>query len=253
MPVLNEYALLTLLLVYVRLFSFLFLVPFFGKESIPNIIKVYLTTAVGFSIFLYTDIEPIEVNSLLEFLILAFGEFLIGFVSGLILRFLLDAIMYAGELIGISMGLGLATIFLPQQPQANIVSVFFMLLGSLFFISVGGPEIIYLALVRSFEKLPIGSFSIYNFNPDVFLKLFYESFNLAFRIALPVILTLLILNIVLAIINRFIPQINVFIVGLPLQIFVGFVVLIIVLPIITLVLSSYVKNYIIRLVTILGN
>lgn len=253
MPVINEYALLTILLVYVRIFSFLFLVPFFGKESIPNIIKVYLTTAVSLSIFLYIDAQPLEVRSSLEFFTLALGEFLLGFVSGLILRFLLDAVMYAGELIGVNMGLGLATVFLPQQPQANVMSVFFMFLGSLFFIAVGGPEILYIALIKSFEKIPIGSFGVYSFNPDMFLKFFYESFNLAFRVALPVILTLLILNIVLAITNRFIPQINVFVIGLPLQVFVGFVVLIVVLPVTTLVLSSYIKNYIIKLVDILGN
>ncbi len=252
MPVLNEYALLTLLLVYIRIFSFLFLLPFFGREALPNIIKLYLTTALGFSIFLYANVKPLEIKSFLEFFSLALGEFLLGFASGLILRFLLDAIIYAGELIGINMGLGLATVFLPQQPQANIMSVFFMLLGSLFFIAVGGPEILYFALVKSFQSIPVGSFSLYVFNPDVYLKFFYASFSFAFRLALPVILTLLILNVVLAIINRFIPQINVFIVGLPLQVFVGLVVLIIVLPVITLVLSSYVKDYIIRLINILG-
>ncbi len=249
---LDEKALITLLLVYVRIFSFLSLVPFFGKESLPNVIKLYLTTALSLSLFYYTEMGPIQVRSSAEFMLMVLREFLLGFLAGLILRLILDAVASAGEYIGINMGLGLATVFLPQEPQLNIMSVFFMLLGSVFFIAVGGPEMVYLALVRSFESIPIGSFSPYELRPDAFLKLFYESFSLAFRVALPLILTLLLLNIVLAIINRFIPQINVFMVGLPLQVLVGLIVLIVMLSLITLVLSSHVKDYIINMVRFLG-
>ena len=248
---LSESALLTLFLIYVRVFSFLFLVPFFGKDSIPNIVKVYLVSAISLSIFYYLEMEPVQIKTTLEFFILVLKEFMLGFLAGLILRFLLDAIMYAGEYIGVNMGLGLATVFLPQQPQINIMSVFFMLLGSLFFISVGGPEIIYLALIKSFGSVPLGGFDLYSLNPDVYLSIFYESFSLAFRIALPVILALTLLNVVLAITNRFIPQINVFIVGLPLQVLVGLVVLIISLPLLTILLSSYVKVYIINFVNLI--
>ena len=248
---LTESALLTLFLIYVRVFSFLFLVPFFGKDSIPNIVKVYLVSAISLSIFYYLEMEPVQIKTTLEFFILVLKEFMLGFLAGLILRFLLDAIMYAGEYIGVNMGLGLATVFLPQQPQINIMSVFFMLLGSLFFISVGGPEIIYMALIKSFGSVPLGGFDLYSLNPDVYLSIFYESFSLAFRIALPVILALTLLNVVLAITNRFIPQINVFIVGLPLQVLVGFIVLIISLPLLTILLSSYVKVYIINFVNLI--
>jgi flagellar biosynthetic protein FliR len=62
--------------------------------------------------------------------------------------------------------------------------VFFMLLFTSFFLSVGGPEIVFLSLANSLSKVPLGTFDLYSINPDVFLKLFYESFSLAVRISL---------------------------------------------------------------------
>ncbi len=117
---------------------------------------------------------------------------------------------------------------------------------------MGGPEIVFLSLANSLSKVPLGAFDLYSKNPDVFLKLFYESFNLAFRISLPIVLSMLLLNLTLAIVNRFIPQIYVFIVGLPLQVFLGFALLVVFFPLISYLLSSHLKEYIIKFSRVVG-
>jgi flagellar biosynthetic protein FliR len=53
-------SLLTLFLLHVRVISFLFMVPFFGRELLPNTFKVFFATALSFMLFLYTDQKPIE-------------------------------------------------------------------------------------------------------------------------------------------------------------------------------------------------
>ncbi|MCS7308496.1 MAG: flagellar biosynthetic protein FliR, partial [Aquificaceae bacterium] len=146
--------LLTLFLVYVRIISFLLLVPIFGREFIPNTFKVFLATAMGFSLFLYTDIKPVEFPTTAHFLSAVLREFLFGFTAGFMLRLLFDAMQMAGEFISVNMGLGLATVLNPQQPQTTVMAFFLSLTATLIFLSVGGAEITLLALGRSLEKVP---------------------------------------------------------------------------------------------------
>ncbi len=251
--ILDINALLTLFLVYVRVFSFLILVPVFGREFMPNTFKLFLTTAISFALFIYSDIKPLEFLNTFHFFLHVLSEFLFGFTAGLMLRFLFDAMQMAGEFISINMGLGLATVFNPQQPQTTIMAFFFSLLALLFFLSLGGPEILLLSLGKSFEKIPLGSFNIYEIDPELFLKFFYESFLLAFKVAFPIIVVMLIFNLVLALINRFIPQINVFIVGLPIQVFLGLLILVLFFPLISWIFTSYVKEHIIKFIALLGS
>lgn len=250
--ILDINALLTIFLVYIRVVSFLVMVPIFGKEFIPNTFKLFLATAIGFTLFIYSDIKPSEFPTTAFFFLALLKEFLFGFTAGLMLRLLFDAMQMAGELISVNMGLGLATVFNPQQPQTTVISFFFSLLATLIFLSLGGAEIAILAMGKSFERIPPGAFSLYAINPEFFLNFFYESFLLAFKVSLPVIVTMLLFNLILALINRFIPQINVFIVGLPIQIFIGLWVLILSIPVIMWIFSSHVKEYIIKFVALLG-
>ncbi|MCS7196312.1 MAG: flagellar biosynthetic protein FliR [Aquificaceae bacterium] len=245
-------ALLTLFLVYTRVLSFLILVPVFGREFLPGTFKAFLATAVGFALFLYVDVKPIEFPTTAHFFMAVLKEFLFGFTAGLMLRLLFDALQMAGELISLNIGLGLATVFNPQQPQTTVMAVIFSLIANLLFLSLGGAEITLLALGRSFERIPPGAFNLYGLNPEVFLGFFYESFLLAFKVALPVIVVMLVFNLVLALINRFIPQINVFIVGLPIQLFIGLLVLFLSLPVTLWVFSSHLKEYIIKFVSLMG-
>lgn len=245
-------ALLTLFLVYVRVISFLIMVPIFGKEFMPNTFKLFLATAISFTLFLYSDVKPMEFPTTAQFFLALLKEFLFGFTAGLMLRLLFDAVQMAGEFISINMGLGLATVFNPQQPQTTVMSFIFSLLATLIFLSLGGAEVVLLSLGKSLEKIPPGAFSLYEIDPNFFLKFFYESFLLAFKVSLPIIVVMLLFNLVLALINRFIPQINVFIVGLPIQIFIGLWVLVLSIPVILWVFVSHTKEYIIKFVALLG-
>lgn len=245
-------SLLTLFLVYMRVVSFLIFVPVFGKEFMPNTFKVFFASAVALAVFLHSRIEPIEFSDTTSYLVALLQELLFGFTAGLMLRFLFDAMQMAGELVSINMALGLATVFNPQQPQTTVLAFFFSLVASLYFLALGGAELVLLSLSRSLQSVPPGSFDLYKLNAEAFLGFFYESFTLAVRVALPVMLTMLVFNLVLALVNRFIPQINVFIVGLPLQILVGFLVLLLSLPAILLTYSSHAREYIIKFFYFVG-
>ncbi|WP_052293045.1 flagellar biosynthetic protein FliR [Thermocrinis albus] len=238
------------MLYHIRVTAFLFLVPFFGKEFLPQTFKVFLSTALSLSIFMYTDPQPLSPEApLLTYVV---KEFLLGFVAGLVLRLVFDAAQTAGEIISYSIGLSYATLFVPQLAQMSLFSLFLSLLTTVTFLQIGGPEVVFLALVKSFQTIPVGSFPLWSLDPQQMVKLFHESFSLGFRVALPLVISTLLVNLGLALINRLIPQVNVFMVGLPLQLMVGYIILFLVFPLITDLVADHVRENIIRFVQMLG-
>ncbi|MDQ7083305.1 MAG: flagellar biosynthetic protein FliR [Aquificota bacterium] len=99
MIVLDTNSLLTILLMFLRVFAFVFLVPPFGTFFLPAFVRPYLSVAVAFSLFLFLDVKPIEVGSALSFIELALQEVLFGFLAGFFLRLLLTLVSLQGRLL----------------------------------------------------------------------------------------------------------------------------------------------------------
>jgi len=251
--VIDTDSLLTVLLIFLRVVAFVFMVPLFGTFFMPAFVRIYLSFALALSVFFAGGVEPVEVRSVLELLSMALQEAVFGFMAGFFLRLLFDAIFIAGEIIAIHTGLGFLMMFLPQQPQTTVLAGFSTLLGSTLFLTLGGAEAVYVGLLKSFGSFPLGSFDLYSLNGEVFLSLFYGSFSMGMKVALPVLIASLLTNVILAVVNRFIPQINVFMVGLPLQIMVGLTVLTLALPVLGLVLVSYMREYMLNFIRFVGS
>ncbi len=250
----DENFLLTLLLLYFRVLLLFFMLPFFGSPFIPVRVKLLLAFSFTFVALLNNpQIEPVTINTFGEFVLKALGELSFGFLASLILRFIFEALIVAGELVAIHTGLGFLQMFLPGQQQMSLMAGFFSIYGTVLFLSIGGAEVMLIALSDSVKNIPPGSFDIFSINPEVYLRFFFESFNLGVKLSLPVLITALLLNIVLAVVNRFIPQMNVFMVGLPLQVAVGLIVLLLSLPIITLTLSEHFREFLVYFVRFLDS
>ena len=250
----NESFLLTLLLLYFRVVLLFFMVPFFGSPFIPVRIRLLLALSFSFVVLLNNpQVEPITISTFEEFILKAISELTFGFLASLILRLVFEALVVAGEIIAVHSGLGFLQIFLPGQQQVSLLAGFFSIYGTVLFLSVGGAEIVLIALSDSLKNFPPGSFNIFSLKPEMYLQFFYESFSLGVKLSMPVLITALLLNVVLAVVNRFIPQMNVFMVGLPLQVVVGLIVLILSLPVITLSISEHLREFLIYFVRFLGS
>lgn len=243
MILLDTQTVITLMLLALRVFSFVLMIPAFGTFFIPGFVRVYLSLGIAFSLLFLEEVRPVETTSLLEIASLAVQEVLFGFTAGLLLRLLFDAVFIAGEIVAVHTGLGFLTMFLPQQPQATVMAGFSTLISSTLFLTLGGAEAVFLGLVRSLERVPVGGFDLYSLDGEVFLRFFYESFSMGVKVALPVLIAALLTNVILAVVNRFIPQINVFMVGLPLQIAVGLTVFMLSLPVVGLILTDYMRDH----------
>ena len=196
--------------------------PVLNTALIPLNVRVMLVVAFSFFFISMQDITVSTENfSVISYTMLILRELLIGFSLGLIVNIFISAFSYAAELISYFMGFTIANVFDPTFGQISVLDRFFILLFYLLFFITGAYQMVLGGIIMSFKILPVGTLS---FNFDTLFYVLKESpyiFYFAFKIAFPFVLILFMINVALALINRLIPQINVFIVGLPLQIFVG--------------------------------
>ena len=212
----------------VRVLGVVAAAPIFSHSAIPKRIK--LGIGIMLTLIIMPTLPPIpqfEIYSLhgLHTLI---QQLVIGLAIGFSMRLVFSAVDLAGQLIGMSMGLGFATFFDHQsQGQSAAVNQFLMLLTMLIFLSLDGHLMIVTAIANSFISMPIGSGGI---NPMKIAMWGETIFRVGLLLALPAVTALLITNMALGILTRTAPQLNLFAIGFPLTLTVGFVVLALSLP-----------------------
>ncbi|HPB48583.1 MAG TPA: flagellar biosynthetic protein FliR, partial [Exilispira sp.] len=155
------------------------------------------------------------------------------------------------ELFSYQMGLGISEVLDPlSEIEVPIVSQVFQIFGMLIFIAIDGMEYEILVLRKSFEIVSYVDFStkINDMFPEVII-LFRDLFLISLQIAIPIIVTLLILNITLGIISKFAPQVNIFMVGINIQVIVGFILILLYIPFFSDFAKNLFDNLFVRIVS----
>lgn len=149
-------------------------------------------------------------------------EVSIGLTIGLVAEFVFSGVQMAGQLAGIQMGIGISSLIDPQtQDHITSLSQWQNLLALLVFLAVDGHHLLIRAVADSFASLPVGGGFPASDGLGRVLVLAGGIFVIALRIAAPVLVLLLIVNGAMAVLAKVIPQLNVFIVGFPLNVAVG--------------------------------
>jgi flagellar biosynthetic protein FliR len=169
------------------------------------------------------------------------GEFAIGAVLGLAVRFTFAGISLAGELAAVQMGAGLPAVLDPQtMTQVSSVSQFLDQIAILTFLAVGGHHAVLAALAQSFTLAPPLSVGYSGHAMQFLMGLFGSALTLAVRMAAPVGAAMLVTMVTLGLLHRVAPQVNVFMVSFTLTIGVGLLVLLFALPTMgAVMISSY--------------
>jgi flagellar biosynthetic protein FliR len=175
-----------------------------------------------YPMFDWPRIDPLSARGLLEIA----NQITIGLMMGLILQVAIAAVVVAGQAISNSMGLSMAMMIDPNLGNVPTVAQFLIVLATLVFVGLGGHGLLLAMLVESFSSLPVGTFVMVEQSWRQVLAWSSMMFLGAVLIALPVMVTLLFINIGIGVITRAAPSLNIFAVGLPATIVMGFVVLI---------------------------
>jgi flagellar biosynthetic protein FliR len=211
------------LLVLLRVGAFMMAFPFFSTFFIPPNVRVFLIVAFSFyltGLLPHSNFDVTELNTLSLF-ILVVKEVLIGVALSVSVVVFYAIVIYAAELLSYLMGLTVVNMFDPSFGMVSVIGRFFVFLFYLLFFTTGAYRLFIVAMVESFKLIPPGHFQVSDSLFNFFLSESSLIFTLGFKLAFPFLVTLFITNLILALINRLIPQINVFIVGLPFQVFIG--------------------------------
>lgn len=200
--------------------------PLFGARGVPAGVKIGLSLVLTIMVAPVLPPMPAVPPASAQGLFILVNQLMIGAAMGMAIRIVISAVEMAGHIMGLQMGLGFATFFDPQNStQVPIVGQFLGLVAMLLFLSINGHLMVITALVDSFRLLPV---SLYPFASGAWKTLVLwggEVFRGGVLISMPVVAALMMTNIALAVLNRAAPTLNIFTVGFPLTLAIGFIVI----------------------------
>jgi flagellar biosynthesis protein FliR len=216
-----------MMLLMFRTGALLSTVPIFGHQSIPRILRVWLIMLLAVMLLPASSLAGYEPPATLFHLVtVILGELAIGFTMGFAIIVFFSAVQFAGHFIGLEMGLAVANVMDPMSAgQISIIGEFYYLVSILIFLMIDGHHMVIEALAQSFRVIPIAGGSFPPALGSYISSLTFNVFVLAVKLSAPIVITLFIVNIVLGIVARTVPQMNVFIVGFPLAIAVGLIMI----------------------------
>ena len=220
------------ILVFIRLTGLFIMTPIFGRRNMPVYFKIGFSFLLALILINTIPMPKLDYyDSIYGYGFLAVKEFLVGITIGYVSYLIFSAIYVAGQIIDMQVGFGLVNVLDPiSNIQAPITSNFYFIISMLVFLTIDGHHMIIRALFDSYRYIPIGG-AVFNGNlMDNIIRLFSDTFVIAFKISAPVVAAILITDVAQGVITRTIPQINVFIVGMPLKIALGIVVMMIIIP-----------------------
>ena len=158
-------------------------------------------------------------------------EIAMGVVVGFAVLLVFIGVQFAGQLAGLQMGFGIVNVIDPHSSeQVSIIGQFLNLLALLGLLTLNGHHLILSGLVNSFDAVPLGEAV---FKEPIIHKIIALSgtvFIIAVKISAPILVALFMVSVAMGILARTVPQMNVFIVGFPVQLAVGTLLLMLTLP-----------------------
>jgi flagellar biosynthesis protein FliR len=236
---------------FFRIAGVLMIAPVFGARLVPPRVRMALAVAATVVLSpLVQVVPPFEMSLAAGLVVLQ--EMLIGVAMGFCLQMIFDALIIAGQTIAMSMGLGMATMIDPQRGiSVPVISQFFVILGLLIFLSLGGHLATMRLIADSFEILPLGQplsmdgvWMVANWGGQLFAA--------GLRIALPAATALLIANIAFGVMSRAAPTLNLFAVGLPAGLLIGFLLLLLNIGHLSALLTEFLQATITMLMQMLA-
>ena len=211
---------------FVRITAAVMVMPVLGGSFTPARVKILLALALTLVIApVLPPAPPLDLVSVNGVTMLA-REVLIGLAIGFVVQLVFDAIALGGQVISMTMGLGFA-VFIDRQNGVNIpvLGQFFMMLGMLVFLSLDGHLAVIELLAESFRLLPLAGPGLSQNALGSLLQWSSQVFIVAAKIALPAVTALLIVNLSFGVMSRAAPTLNLFAIGFPVAMLLGFTVI----------------------------
>ncbi len=245
------------LLLIIRASGLFLAAPVFSNRVIPTQLKLGLiivlaivtmptVSALGF--------EP--ATSLAELAALVLRELMVGLLIGFVFQMLFLAAELAGSMAGYQVGLSISSAFDPSTgDDVNAFGRFWILVATLIFMCINGHHLIIRAFSDSYLAIPPGQMQVLGTTAELIMRQSAYVFVLAIKISAPVLVTLILADVALGTVSKVMPTMNIFVVGIPLKIGLGLLVVAMSLPIFSYVLeksTGYFDNAVHELLASMG-
>lgn len=219
------------LAIVVRVMGAIAFAPIFGSLQVSRRARLFLGLGIAFAIVSIYPYVPLPYTTFLGYTVLLLKELVVGLTLGFMSSITLTIIGMAGQFIDREMGFSMVSNFDSTfNTETTITAEFYNMLVMVILLCSNMHYFIISALADSFQLIPLGHVSIDSGSLfDTAIAYMTDYFVIAIRISLPVLVAIMLLNVVLGVIAKTAPQMNMFVIGIQLKIFVGFAVLFITL------------------------
>lgn len=228
------------LLVLARLSAAIVAAPILGARAVPP------QTKIGLALLLSLIVVPLQgqqltaiPTNLFVFVSLVGSEVLVGIALGIGISLVFSAMEMGASLISVQMGFGIGGIFDPLSgAQTGAIEQFYRVFVTLIFFAMNGHYLVIRGLIQTFQAVPAGTADLSLIAGGRVVPFFGSLFAASVQVALPAMAALLLTDLALALVGRTVPQLNILVVGFPVKIGVGLVILAASMPLTTLFISG---------------
>jgi flagellar biosynthetic protein FliR len=225
------------MLIMARILAFFLVLPVFSGANITAMVKIGIAASVSLVIFISGRVTSVVYQpTVLGFIMIFIAEFMVGFLSGFVVSLIFSLILLAGQLIDFQIGFSMVSVFDPvSQIQVPIVGNFFNLIITVMLVQSGGLRGLIEVFFVSYDRLPIGGAFIIGNGKLMYmlLDMLMNFMTVAVQIAMPIVGALLIIDMSMGLLVKAAPQMNVFVVGMPIKLLAGLVLLALLSPLLS--------------------
>lgn len=218
------------LLILVRITGFLFTAPFFSLRNVPVRIKAGLSIYLAAIVFYSISVPTLQYDNIIEYSILVVKEALAGAIMGLFANIAYYILNFAGQMLDMQIGFSMMNELDPITGVTSTISANFYSYLVLIIMMISNLHLYFLkAVLKSYDTVQIGAV---NLNPQLYkvmVQFIVDYFVIGFRIIIPVFAAILMVDTILGILAKMAPQLNMFVIGMQIKIFVGLAVMILII------------------------
>jgi len=222
------------LIIMVRVLGFFIIVPVVSTANIPAQVKLALAVTVSYLIFISGKVTHIYYDdNIAGYVMLIVREFLTGFAIGFVVNLIFTVFYFVGQLMDYQIGFAMVSVLDPlSQIQVPITGNLLYLFISILLVASGGLNAFIAAFFYSFDVIPPGSAVLLsNQTLMVYLiEVLTKFFVIGVNISMPVVGAILVLDVALGVLVKAVPQMNIFVVGMPLKIIAGLLIFMLIMP-----------------------
>jgi len=219
--------------------------PFFSNHGVPHQVKIFVAVSLSLLLFpLFSQAQgTILPQHMGQMLWLGMQEFLIGLIMGFVAELLMHAVRMTGDVVSLQMGLSMSMIMDPASGrQNNLMGQLYFYAAMMLFLSLNLHHALIAGLVKSFQAIPLGVGFLtqghFGLLIERLLAMSGHAFQVALLVGMPVFALLLCMELASAFVAKTMPQMNLFMVAMPLKPLVGLVAVAMGLPLVNQVLGK---------------